>query len=148
MAFPKRRGTTPAQRAAAKRNIVKAQKRSAELRRRGAGKNGTTAFYGKGRKGRKAAKASTYGRKKDGLSIAQQTRRKQRTNKRKAVASTAVAGGVIAVKAYGLYKSNPDVNKSVKTAAREAKSTARKAKTQYQYKTGVGRQIKKAQKKR
>ena len=146
MAFPKRK--TAKQIAASRRNIVKAQRRSAELRRGGAGKDGTTAFYGKGRKGRKAAKRSTYGRKKDGLSIAQQQRRRQRSNKRKRIASTAVSGVAFAVTAASIYKTNPDVKRSVDVAAKRAKSAAQSAKTQYQYKTGIGRQVKKATKKR
>lgn len=111
---------TPARRAA----LARAQKRSAELRRNGAGKSGSASFYGKGRKGRKASRASTYGKKRDGLSIAQQQRRRQRSNRRKKAASTAIAGGVMAVKAYHIYKTNPEVQRSVNTAAKRARQEA------------------------
>lgn len=111
---------TPARRAA----LARAQKRSAELRRNGAGKSGNASFYGKGRDGRKASRASTYGKKRDGLSIAQQQRRRQRSNRRKKAASTAIAGGVIAVKAYHIYKTNPEVQRSVNTAAKRARQEA------------------------
>lgn len=111
---------TPARRAA----LARAQKRSAELRRNGAGKSGNASFYGKGRDGRKASRASTYGKKRDGLSIAQQQRRRQRSNRRKKAASTAIAGGVMAVKAYHIYKANPEVKRSVDTAAKRARQEA------------------------
>lgn len=79
--------------------LRKAQLRSAELRRQGHGKGGSTNFYGTGKSGRKAARRSTYGQRKHGLSIAQQQRRKQRANKWKrrgaAVVSTAATGAAI-----------------------------------------------------
>lgn len=143
-----RKARTARQIAASRRNIVAAQRRSAQLRRGGAGKQGTTSFYGKGRKGRKAAKASKYGNKKDGLSIAQTQRRRQRSNRRKNVARTAIAGGVFAANAVAVYKQNPEVKRSVDVAAKRAKTAAKSAKTQYTYRTGVGRQIKKAQKRK
>lgn len=126
-----RKARTARQIAASRRNIVAAQKRSAALRRGGAGKNGNTAFYGKGRSGRKAAKRSTYGRKKDGLSIAQQQRRRQRSNKRKRVVSTAISAGSVAVAAHHIYKTNPDVKRSVNVAKKRAKSEARNVKQSY-----------------
>ena len=128
--------------AAARRNIKKAQARSAQLRRGGAGKNGTTSFYGKGRKGRKAARRSTYGRKKDGLSIAQQQRRRQRTNKWKNRA--AFVGSAVAVGA-GLWGNLDAAQKS--QAKYKAKSGLNSVKTKYKYHTGVGRQIRRAKRK-
>lgn len=129
--------------AAAKRNIKRAQARSAELRRKGYGKDGSSSFYGKGRKGRKAAKRSTYGRKRDGLSIAQQQRRKQRANKWKrrggAVASAAVIGA-------GLWGNLSEAQKS--QAKYKVKSGLNSVKTKYKYHTGVGRQIRKAGRKK
>ena len=110
----------PARRAA----LARAQKRSAELRRNGAGKSGNASFYGKGRDGRKASRASTYGKKRDGLSIAQQQRRRRRSNRRKKAASTAIAVGVMAVKAHHIYKTNPEVQRSVNTAAKRARQEA------------------------
>lgn len=128
--------------AAARRNIKKAQARSAQLRRGGAGKSGTTSFYGKGRAGRKAARRSTYGRKKDGLSIAQQQRRRQRTNKWKRRA--AFTGSAISVSA-GLWGS---LNQAQKVQAKNAvNSGINTIKTKYKYQTGVGRQIRKNRKK-
>ena len=129
--------------AAARRNIKKAQARSAQLRRGGAGKGGTTSFCGKGRKGRKAARRSTYGRKKDGLSIAQQQRRRQRTNKWKRRA--AWVGSATATMA-GLYGS---LDSQTKAQARyKAKSGLNSVKTKYKYHTGIGRQIRKNSRKR
>lgn len=118
---------TPARRAA----LARAQKRSAELRRKGAGKHGSASFYGKGKKGRRAAKHSTYGKKRDGLSIAQQQRRRQRSNRRKKYASAAISGGLIAVKAAHIYKTNPEINRSVNVAAKRAKQQARNARAAY-----------------
>lgn len=66
----------------------------------------STAYYGKGRKGRKAAKRATYGRKKDGLSIAQQKRRRQRSNRRK----KAIAGAATAVGMVGMYAQKAGIN--------------------------------------
>lgn len=129
--------------AAARRNIKKAQARSAQLRRGGAGKGGTTSFYGKGRSGRKAARRSTYGRKKDGLSIAQRQRRRQRANtwKRRAM----WVGSATATMA-GLYGS---LDSQTKAQARYmAKSGLNNFKTKYKYQTGVGRQIRKARKRK
>jgi hypothetical protein len=128
--------------AAARRNIKKAQARSAQLRRGGAGRNGTASFYGKGRAGRKAARRSTYGRKKDGLSIAQQQRRRQRTNKwkrRGMYASSAITFSA------GLWGSmNQTQREYAKYAAKSGLNTV---KTKYKYHTGVGRQIRKSRKK-
>ena len=128
--------------AAARRNIKKAQARSAQLRRKGYGKNGNTAFYGKGRAGRKAARRSTYGRKRDGLSIAQQQRRRQRTNKwkrRAAFTGTALATGA------GLWA---NLNQTQREYAKyAAKSGLNTLKTKYKYNTGIGRQIRKMRKK-
>lgn len=131
--------------AAAKRNIVKAQARSAQLRRKGygKGKDGSKSFYGKGRKGRKAARHSTYGRKRDGLSIAQQQRRRQRTNKWKRRA--AFVGSAVAVGA-GLYGNlNQQQQAQVRHAAKSGLNTI---KTKYKYHTGIGRQVRKAKKKK
>lgn len=111
---------TAARRAA----LARAQKRSAQLRRKGAGKNGSRNFYGKGRKGRKAARKATYGDKRHGLSISQQRRRKTRSNKWKRRGRTAMTG---AVAAAVVYKNNPNVQKSVKKAAKRAKQYARNA---------------------
>lgn len=120
---------TARQIAASRRNIILAQKRSAELRRRGAGKHGSQSFYGKGHSGRKAAKLSTYGRKRDGLSIAQQQRRRQRSNRRKRAVSVAISGATVAVAAHHIYKTDPMVKKSVDTAASRARSQARRARS-------------------
>ena len=112
---------TAARRAA----LARAQKRSAQLRRKGAGKNGSRNFYGKGRKGRKAAKEATYGDKRHGLSISQQRRRKTRSNKWKRRGKTAIGG---AVAAATVYQRNPAVQRSVKKAASRAKQFARNTK--------------------
>ena len=116
-----RRGTTAKQRAAAKRNIVKAQRRSAELRRagHGKGKNGSSTFYGKGRKGRRAARKSTYGTKRHGLSIAQQQRRKQRANKWKRraglVATAATTGAAVYTSLYPEHAKKTKAKVAMKT---------------------------------
>jgi hypothetical protein len=129
--------------AAAKRNIKKAQARSAQLRRGGAGKGGSTSFYGKGRAGRKAARRATYGSKKNGLSIAQQQRRRQRTNKWKRRAS--FVGTAITIGA-GLYGSTNQTQREYARYA--AKSGLNTLKTKYKYHTsGMGGQIRRSRKK-
>lgn len=137
------RKKTARQIAAARRNIKKAQARSAQLRRKGYGKDGNTAFYGKGRKGRKAARRSTYGRKRDGLSIAQQQRRRQRANKWKRRAAFV---GTAATVGAGLWGNMDAAQKA--NAKRAAKSGLNNLKTKYKYRTGVGRQIRKARRRR
>ena len=128
--------------AAARRNIKKAQARSAQLRRKGYGKNGNSSFYGKGRSGRKAARRSTYGRKRDGLSIAQQQRRRQRANKWKRRA--AFVGTAAAFSAGVWNQASPAQKAQAKYAAKSGLNTL---KTKYKYNTGIGRQIRKMRKK-
>ncbi len=120
---------TARQIAASRRNIVLAQKRSAQLRKGKSFSKKTGHYYGAGKTGRKQAKINKYGSRKHGISIAQQQRRRQRTNRRKAIVSTAVSGVGVAVYAHSVYKNNPDVKRSVDTAARDAKTRARKAKS-------------------
>ena len=142
--MPRRRGTSAKQRAAAKRNIVKAQRRSAELRRSGHGKNGSTNFYGKGRKGRKAAKRSAYGQRKHGLSIAQRDRRKARRKKyTNAAAKTIGAAGT----AFAVYSTlYPEHSKATQKkavakgakAGRDFKNTAQGAKMTYKVNRTMG----------
>lgn len=122
---------TAKQIAASRRNIIKAQRASADSRRGKKRSKKSGHHYGTGKTGRRQARRNKYGSRRHGISIAQQTRRDQRSRKRKAVASAAVAGGVLAVKAYGLYKSNPEVKRSVDTAARRAKSDANRVKSTY-----------------
>lgn len=93
------RRRTARQIAAARRNIVKAQRASAESRRGKSRSKKTGHHYGKGKVGRRQSRINTYGKKRHGLSIAQQTRRKQRANKWKrragVVASTAATGAAL-----------------------------------------------------
>jgi hypothetical protein len=127
MALGKRR--TAKQIAASKRNIIAAQRASAASRR---GKKRSTKaghHYGTGKTGRRQARINKYGSRKHGISIAQQTRRDKRSRKYKKAGATAVAGGVFAVKAAMIYRQNPEVKKSVDTAAKRAKSTKRMYKT-------------------
>lgn len=126
---------TARQIAASRRNIVKAQRRSAELRRRGAGKNGSASFYGKGRKGRKAAKLATYGRRRDGLSVSQRHRRAQRSARRSAKIGVVLTGAAIAASVYG---SNTNVQKSVNKTARRAKNTVKGHKMVYDFNRVTG----------
>ena len=134
---------TARQIAAAKRNIKKAQARSAQLRRGGAGRGGSTSFYGKGRAGRKAARRSTYGSKRNGLSIAQQQRRRQRTNKwkrRGAFLGTALTVGA------GLWGSMDATQKA--SVKRSVNSGLNTLKTKYKYQTsGMGGQIRRSRRK-
>jgi hypothetical protein len=130
---------TARQVAASRRNIVAAQRRSAELRRGGAGKGGSTNFYGKGRSGRKAARRSKYGQKKHGLSIAQTQRRKQRANKYKRIASGAASGAALGLAAYSQL--SPMQQQKVKATS---KHYAKTAQTKAKYHTsGLHRQVNK-----
>lgn len=129
MALPKRK--TAKQIAASRRNIIKAQRASAASRRGKSRSKKAGHHYGEGRTGRKQAKINKYGSRKHGISIAQQTRRDKRSRNRKRAASTVIAGGVIAAKAAYVYKTNPDMKRSVDTAARRAKSNANRARGTY-----------------
>lgn len=121
--------------AAARRNIVKAQRASAASRRGKKRSKATGHHYGKGKTGRRQSRTNTYGKKRHGLSIAQQTRRKQRSNRRKRVASGALTAVATGVAVYG------NLSPSQKG---KVKDYGRTAKTKVQYHTGVGRQIRKA----
>lgn len=122
---------TAKQIAASRRNIIKAQRASAASRRGKKRSKKSGHHYGTGKTGRRQARINKYGSRKHGISIAQQTRRDKRSRKRKAVASAVIAGGVVAIKAAAIYKTDPNVKRSVDAAARRAKSEARNARTTY-----------------
>lgn len=135
---------TARQIAASRRNIQAAQRRSAELRRGGAGKGGSTNFYGTGRAGRRAAKYSTYGQKKHGLSIAQQQRRRQRTNKYKNIARGAATVAGVGIAAYGSLNSTQKQRVNA-----TAKNYAHTTKTKMKYHTsGMAGQVRRGMKAR
>jgi len=130
---------TARQIAASKRNIVMEQRRSAELRRMGYGAAGSTNFYGTGRQGRRAARRSTYGQRKHGLSIAQQTRRKQRRQKWAGRVSKTAALGAGA--AYVYMQSTHPYQRSKHKA--QVKNYGLRIKTNVKYRTsGLNSQIK------
>ena len=116
-----RRRRTAKQIAASKRNIVAAQRRSAQLRRNGAippvGRK-KKKFYSKPR----ARTRPRTRAKPNGITAV------ERAKTVVALANVAVSGAAVGIAAHNLYKKNPDVEKSIKTAARRAKVVARKAK--------------------
>ena len=90
------------QRAAAKRNIVKAQLASARARRGKKRSDKSQHTYGTGRKGRKGTRRALYGSRKHGISPTQYQRRRQRSAKWKHRGSIAVGTVTTAV---GIYAS-------------------------------------------
>lgn len=119
---------TARQIAASKRNIVAAQRRSAQLRKGKSFSKKTGHYYGTGKTGRRQARINKYGSRRHGISIAQQQRRDKRSNRRKRIA---MSGATLAVAAHHIYKANPEVQKSLKTAAKDAKVRANRAKGTY-----------------
>lgn len=119
---------TARQIAASRRNIIIAQRVSADSRRGKKRSNKSGHHYGTGKVGRRQAKINKYGSRKHGISIAQQTRRDKRSRNRKRVA-TAVGGAVMV--GTHIYMNNPEVKRSVDTAARRARADANRAKGTY-----------------
>lgn len=122
-----RRPRTAAQIAASRRNVIKAQKRSAELRHARAATAGKKT--GGGRKfysgptptrrrtaiRRRAARQQARDHAADAIQIAKNA---------VAIGSVAVSGATLAVSAYKVYADNPEVKKSIDMAAKRAKNLA------------------------
>ena len=131
-----RRPRTAAQIAASRRNIIKAQRRSADLRRGRSQTQGTKAgitnrkFYagtaGKPRRRTQIKRRAAQANARDHAADAIQTAKNA-----VALGSVAVSGAALAVSAYKIYADNPDVKKSIDSAARSARNlaTGRRTKT-------------------
>lgn len=131
------------QRAAAKRNIVKAQLASARARRGKKRSAKSQHTYGTGRKGRKATKRALYGSRKHGISPTQYQRRRQRNAKWKRRGTYVATAVATAAGVYGGL--SPGQKAQAKYAAKSGLNTL---KTKYKYHTGVGRQIRKSKRKK
>ena len=124
-----RRPRTARQIAASRRNVIKAQKRSADLRRgrsqtAGSKAGGTNRkFYsanaGKPRRRTQMARRAARAEARDHAADAIQTAKNA-----VAIGSVAVSGAALAVSAYKVYADNPEVKKSIDSAARNARNLA------------------------
>lgn len=138
---------TAKQIAAAKRNIVKAQRASADSRR---GKSRTKTaghHYGTGRKGRKDTRRALYGSRRHGISPTQHLRRQQRARKWKNRAAIVGAAAAIGATVYTNYHQSTTPEQRAQHKSR-AKASYHGAKTKVKYHTsGLGRQIRRSQRK-
>lgn len=118
--------------------LRKAQLASARARRGRKRSRSSGHHYGTGKQGRRATRRATYGKKKHGLSIAQQQRRRQRANKWKRRGRSAMAAAGVAATIYA--KSTPQQRSAAKGAA---KVYGNRVKTKYKYhRSGMARQVK------
>jgi uncharacterized membrane protein YebE (DUF533 family) len=138
---------TAKQIAAAKRNIVKAQRASADSRR-GKSRNVKAGHhYGTGSGGRKNTRRALYGSRRHGISPTQHLRRQQRARKWKNRAAVVGSAAAIGVAVYSNYHKTTSPEQRAKHRA-AAKDYAQGVKTKVRYHTsGIGRQIRKSQKK-
>lgn len=141
-----RRRRTASQIAASRRNIVKAQQRSAQLRRRGA-IPGAAQTRGK-HIGRSAPGKKYYAppaRKRAGSARRSAPKRSALDTARNVVAagSIAVSAASVAVAAHKIYKDNPDMVKSVATATGRAKAIRNNHRTVYRRGLSATRRAKK-----
>lgn len=134
---------TARQIAAARRNIVKAQKASADSRRGKSRSRKSGHHYGTGKTGRRQAKRNKYGSRKHGISIAQQTRRDRRSRKWKNRGAVAFSVATTGAAIYGSYHSNTSPGqraankKRVKQAGKDFRNAPSSAKLGYR----TGRQV-------
>lgn len=119
---------TAKQIAASRRNIIKAQRASADSRRGKKRSNKSGHHYGTGKVGRRQAKINKYGSRRHGISIAQQQRRDKRSRTRKTVVASAAGAAMVAAK---IYQSDPEMRRSVNAAAKRAKSDANRVRGTY-----------------
>lgn len=120
--------------AAARRNIIKAQRASADSRRGKKRSKKSGHHYGTGKTGRRQARINKYGTRRNGISIAQATRRKQRSAKYKRAASLATTAALVTYSVYG--------DKPFKQGADYARKGAKSATVKYKN-YGTNRKFKK-----
>ena len=138
---------TARQIAASKRNIIKAQRVSADSRRGKSRSKTAGHHYGTGKQGRKDTRRALYGSRKHGISPPQYARRQQRARKWKGRAAAVGAAAAIGATVYANYHQNttPEQRSQHK---RRAKATYRGAKMKVKFRTsGLAGQIKRSQKK-